>query len=267
MANPDTTQLGAPSASKHQMGRFTINKIYQCEASAAAPVSATRLDSIVSVDIGAPTFDYEADVRQQAGGDDKTHIQRGARYDGTITVLSGDFGSLLASLRATTWDATAVALPLANDSDSPTIIWEAICRDADNTTHLFSLVIQDMILDDVGLTNALEYADRTISFHTYHKPFLLYEGHKLVYDVWDATPATPAYALSCGTPAPMLTAGNYDGWHFNNAAFIKQLDNSAGDTIGKRRTSGVSISGGTLTFSTGTPAASDKIYALYAKAS
>src|SRR4030042_1140775 len=264
MGNPSTTQLGAPLASTHQMGRFTLNRIVRCEAAAAAPVAWTELSNIVAIEIGEPSWDYEADILHQGGGDEKKHIRRGPRYEGTITVLSGKVGDVVGSILGVTWGASHVAMSLRMDKDDPQVIWEAICRDSDNTDHLFSLVIQDLILDDVGMANALDYSARTIPFHNYHEPFLLYDGYKLVYDVKNATPSTVAYTLSGGTPATLLVATDHDDWFFNNLVYVKVKDNSAGDTIGKRRTSGVSATGATLTFTTGTPAASDVVYILYA---
>lgn len=262
-----TDQLNKPAVSSHQRGRFTLNRIVRCDASASQPVSFTNMEGVVAIDYGEPSYDYTADVLQQGAGGEKTMVKHGPRWDGTITILSGDVGDVLADLLGVTWGASHVVMSTRMDDDDPAVIWEAICRDEDNSTHLFSLVLQDIILDDLAMGNPMDYSDRTIPFHTYHEPFLIYTGYELVYDVWDATPATATYAMSNGTPATLLTASDHDDWAFDNAVYIKNKDNSAGDTgMTRRITSGASVSGGTLTFTTGTPAASDKVGLLYVKA-
>ena len=262
-----TDQLGAPVESGHKMGRFSLNRIVRCEAAVATPVVWTNLSNVVAIEISDPSWDYEADVFQQGGGDEKTHIQRGPRWDGTITVIGGKVGDMLATLFGETWTTAGnTAMSLRSDDDSPMIIWEAICRDSNNSTHLFSLVIQDMIMDSLGMANPMDYADISIPFHTYHEPFLLCTGAEMVYDRWDATPGTATYSTSCGTPLELVTAASHDDWHYDNMVFCKNMDNSDSETIGHRVTSGVALSGGTLTFTTGTPAASDEVSVLYAKA-
>ena len=263
-----TDQLGAPAEASYQMGRFTLHRVVLNEAAVAAPVVWTNMDFIAAIEIGDPSWDFEADVYQQGGGDDKTHIRRGPRWDGTSTVLSGKIGNVLATLKGLTWTTGGTAaISSRMDADTPEVIWEAICRDSDNSTHLFSLVIQDMVLDDFGVSNPMDYSERTIPFHTYHEPFLLCSGAEMVYDRFDATPSTATYSLSCSTPLTLVTATDHDDWSYDNAVFLKNKDNSASDTVGVRVTSGASISGGTITFTTGTPAASDEISVLYAKSS
>lgn len=260
-------QLGRPPETSHQMGRFSLNRIVRCDADAAVPVVWTNLNYVVQIEIGRPTWKYTADMLHQGAGDEITEIKRGPRWDGTITVLSGNIGNVLASLKGVTWNGSHVVLSSRNDSDDPQIIWEAIARDADNKTHLFSLVIQDMIIDDLDAINPMDYSDRTIAFHTYHEWFLVYTGYEMVYDVWDATPTTATYTISAGTPETLLTATNHDDWHYDNAVYVKNKDNSASDTgMTRRIISNVTVVGAVLTFTTGTPATSDKIGLLYAKA-
>ena len=260
-----TDQLNKPAASSHQRGRFTLNHVVRCDATASAPVVWTNMEGVVAIDYGEPSWDHTADVIQQ-GAVDKTEVKHGPRWDGTITVLSGDIGDMLATLRGITWGASHVGLSTRSDDDNPAVIWEAVCRDSGNT-HLFSLVLQDIIIDDIAIGNPMDYSDRSIPFHTYNEPFLIYAGYEMVYDVWPATAGTATYALSCGTPVTLWTASAEDGFYFDNAAYIKNKDNSAGDTgMTRRITSGAAVSGGTLTFTTGTPAASDKVGLLYAKA-
>jgi len=264
-----TDQLGAPPTNAHLMGRYALHRFVRCEATAAAAtaVAWTNMSYIVAVDVGEPTWDYEVDVYQQGAGDNKTHIRRGPRWDGTITVLAGKIGTVLAQFKGATWTtAGAAVMSLRMDDDDPEIIIESVMRDADNTDHLFTRVIQDIIIDDMGDSSPLDYSDKVIPFHTYHEPFLLCADAQMVYHVYNATPGTATYTQSSGTPLTLVTATSHDDWHYDNMVFCKVKDNSAGDTIGKRVTSGVALSGGTLTFTTGTPAASDKVYILFAVA-
>jgi len=264
-----TDQLGAPSENAHIMGKYTLHRFVRCEASAPSPnpVAWANMSNIVSIDVDPPSYDMEVDVFQQGGGDDKTRIRRGPKYNGRITVLAGKVFDTLKLLKGLTWTtAGTAALSLRQENDNPDVIIESICRDADNSTHLFTRVIQDIIIDDMGVQSPMDYSDREIPFHSYHEPFALCTGAEMVYEVWDATPGTATYALSMGTPLTLLTATNHDGWHYDNMVFCKVKDNSASDDVGKRVTSGVALSGGTLTFTTGTPAASDVVYVLFAKA-
>jgi hypothetical protein len=153
------------------------------------------------------------------------------------------------------------------ENDNPIGHWEAICRDSDNVTHLFSLVIQDLILDDMDLSNPLEYADRTIKFHTYHEPFVLCSGAEMVFDKFAATPSTAVYQMSAGTPVSLVTATAHDDWDYDTAVFVKLKDKTDSWTT-KRIKSGVTIgASGTITFTSGTPAASDVVSVLWAKVS
>ena len=264
-----TDQLGAPASTAHMLGRYTLHKYVRCEASAggATAVAWANLSSIESINIDPPTWEMEADILQQGGGDEKTHIQRGPRWNGTINVLGGHVGTILALLKGLTWTtAGTAALAMRQDKDLPEIILQSINRDSDNVTHRFTRVIQDIIIDDMGDDNPMDYADRAIPFHTYHEPFYLCSGAELVYHVWAATPSTVAYTTSNSTPLTLIVPANHDDWYFTNMVFCKVKDNSAGNTVGIRRASGVSLSGGTLTFTTGTPAATDVVYMLYAVA-
>ncbi|MDD5543896.1 MAG: hypothetical protein PHX83_12050 [Acidobacteriia bacterium] len=263
-----TDQLGAPAANSHQMGRFTLNRFVRQEATVAAPVVWTNMSYITQIEIGEPSWDYEADIFQQGGGDDKTHIRRGPRWDGTLTILGGKAWTDLATFYGQTWSTAGTGvLSLRQENDLPVGHWEAICRDSDNVTVLFSLVIQDMVIDDIGFTNQMDYGDRTIKFHTYHEPFVLCSGAEMVFDKFNATPTTAVYQMSSGTPVTLVTATSHDDWDYDTAVFVKLKDKSDSWTT-KRVKSGITIgASGTITFTTGTPAASDVVSCLWAKVS
>ena len=127
--------------------------------------------------------------------------------------------------------------------------------------------IKRWIIDDWGFDNPLDYSDGVIPFHTYHEPFLLASGKEMVFDKFDATPTTVAYTGSCTTPATLLSSSAHDDWDLDNAVFVKNKDDSASDPTGQRIRAGVTFSAGILTWTTAaSPAASDEISILYAKA-
>jgi len=262
-----TSVLAKPLAATHQMGRFTLNRIVREDAAVLAPVVWVNVEGIVAVNYGEPTWEYEYDILQQGAGNEKTHVKRGPMWKGTITVLKGDMGDFLAAIDGVTWGTAQAVISSRMDNDNPMVHWEAVCRDANNNTHLYSLVIQDMIIDDWSFDNPMEYSDGVIPFHTYHEPFLLCTGKEMVFDKFAATPTTIVYTTSNSTPATLLSSTNHSDWDLDNAVFVKNQDDSAGDLTGKRIRSGVTFSGASLTWTTAaSPAASDEISILYAKA-
>ena len=258
------TQLGAPGSSTHKKGRFTLNRVLDCDATAATPVTPTNLGAVVSIDFGEPSWDNEANVFQQGGGDEKTQIKRGPRWDGTITILGGSVGEVLSTLYGLTWGTGSgeyAAMSLRRDNDYPDVIWEAICRDADNKTHLFSVVIQDMIIDDGAWSNPLEYSDGTIPFHTYHEPFYLKDGCELMMDVITAGSAEVEWALS-GTPITLASPSLQDDWDVGDLVYVKTK--ASGASTGTRKRSNVTITNASLQFTAGTPASGTTLQVLYA---
>lgn len=258
-----TDQLGAPAATSYKQGYYTLNRIWRCEAAVAAPVTPTNLNYIVQIEIGEPSYRVDVDVYQQGGGDDYTKVRKGPTWTGTITVLGGKIGDVLKDIFGLTWSTAGDAMVALNhDDDYPEIIWEAVCRDVDNSTHLFSLIIQDLVIDSKGLSSPMEYSDETIPFHTYHMPFLLCSGSELVYDQFAGDGSTTDFTAS-STPLNLTTASNYDDLVLDDCVFIKTKTSTA--STGTRQKSGVSAAGGVFTYSTA-PAASSTVQLLYAKA-
>lgn len=263
MANPNSTQLAAPAENTYLRGQNVIHRYVQCEATAAAPVVWSNIKWIQSVVVGDPTYE-ETDVFMQ-GSKEKTKLRRNPVWPVTINVLNGKKAQVISDLLGYAWGSTNYVVPSNMSNDNPDVILESIFREEDNTTHVFSQVVQDLILDDSGMDIPMDYADGVINGHTYFPPFYVYTGYEAVYDVWDATPTTNTYTTSA-TPATAVVASSHDFWDYNNAAFIKQKDNSEGETVGNRLTSGAAIAGQTLTV-TASPLATDKVYALYVKVS
>jgi len=266
MAATGTNQLGAPGRASVVQGEFALHQFVRSDPTVAAPVVWEDMSYIQNITVGEPSFDTTFDVFQQGGGDEKTQVKRGPKWEGSIEVLPGKIGEVIAQLQGVTWGSAQNVLSLRAEKDIPDVCIQSWMRDMDNTTHLYTQVLQDIIIDDMGIDSPMGLSNRTIPFHTYHEPFLLYTGKYMILDAFTATPSTGTYTLSGGTPATLLTASNHDDWHIDNAVFVKNKDDSASNETGVRRTSGIAISGETLTFSTDLPAASDKITVLYADA-
>jgi len=261
-----TQVLGKPSEDQYTRGRYSLVKYWLSEAASSAPVTPKVLTSTVQVSVSEPAYDNTAKVFQFGCGDRPREIKDGMRVDGTITVLEGGLGDVLAAFLNQTWTtAGTAAIPLAQSNDNPDIHLELVCR-SPSGTHLFSLCIVDMIIDDIGFTQGLDHDDQVIKFHTYREPFKLCADAELVYDVWTSTPGTLTYALSCGTPLDLVTAANHNNWDYSDFVFIKVKEN--GEDTGTEKRSEWSETGGSITTTgTGSPSASARIQALYAKAS
>ena len=257
-----TYQHGAPGVNVIQEGKYTSNRIYQVEASAATPVSATNMNYIIGVDVddGAPDT---MEIFQQGGGNERSVLERSWKWSGTITVHKGKMPYVLSQLLNVTWDTgNDAAMPFKIPDDYPHVHWEAICREKDNTTHLFTLLIQDMIIEKSGFSNPLDAADGTIPIHPYYPPIYLAANSEVVYDGFTGDGSTTTFAAS-STPLNLLTASNHDDFIINQAVSIKEKASTA--STGTRQNSGYSYSGGNWVASTA-PAASTLVQVLYAKA-
>jgi len=258
-----TSQLAAPTKDALQKGKFTLHRIVRSEASVAAPVTPTEMSYIQSLTLSEPSFD-EVDIFHQGGGDESTKDKTNYEWTGSVSILKGKGGDFLKDIRGITWDTgNDTAIPLRVDNDNPVLHWEAICRKSDNSTHLFSLVLQDLKFDDPGFDNPMDYSDLTVNFRTKHMPLMIAPGSELVYDEWNGDGSTTDFTLS-STPLDLATASNYEDLVLDNAIFVKVK--ASGATTGVRQTSGISLASTTLTFTTA-PAVSTVIQALYVKAS
>jgi len=260
MAVTDT--LGAPDLDSRKRGRFTLNRIWDVEAAASEPVAATNLENIQAVTIDPPAWDYEDETLQQGGGNHKVTDQGGIKWTGQIICLGGKVGETLASIRALTWTAAGngVGMPLRRMNPYPTVHWEAVCRDKTNSTHLFTVLIQDMIIGSLGWDNPMDYADGTIPWYSYHDPIFLLEGHETVYDVYDGDGSTTVFSLS-GTAVSCVDASENDDFALDTLIHCKTKLTT--DDTGTHQLSGVSEAAGDVTYTTA-PAASSKVQILYA---
>lgn len=257
-----TTQLGAPGIDTIQEGKNTLNRFAVVEASAADPVSVTDLYYIQSFDVddGAPE---SIEVFQQGGGDNRTMEYRKWKWSGTITVLKGKMPTVLAQLLNITWStASDAAIPFKMQNDYPKVHWEAAFRQKDNTTHLYTIIIQDMVIDHSAFSNPMDNSDQNIPFHTYYPPLYIAQNVEMVYDVFTGDGSSTDFTLS-STPLSLLTASNHDDFFLNQMVSVKEKASSA--STGTRKMSGYTYSGGVLTASTA-PAAATLVQALYVKA-
>lgn len=255
-----TTQLAAVTAAAIQEGKYALNRVWRVEASVAAPVAESNLSNIISVEVGEPSFN-ENEYFMQGAGDERLTLRRNYKWPITINVYKGKLGETLETLLGLTWSSD-FAIPLRDNTTLPSVHWEAVCRDSDNTTHLFSLVIQDLILNMPAFPNPLDYSDSTITGYTYHDPFLLYSGYEMEYDIFTTDGSGTDYTAS-STPVSLVTNANYDDWSIDEAASIKLK--ASGETVGTREKSGWTYSTGVFTRSTAA-AVSGNVQILYAKA-
>ena len=264
-----TDQLSAPASSMRKKGRYVLNRIFKSEATVTKNVTPTNMTGIEAIEWGEPTWDEEVDILQQGAGDTKTHVKHGPKWSGSITVLSGSLPNVIAKIQGITWGSGSgeyAAVLTRQSNDYPQVHWEAICRDDDNKDHLFSAIVQDMILDDSGFSNPLEYEDGTIPFHTYSEPFYLKADHQLIYDIYDASGVGATltdYALTA-TPVVLASPAISDGWDFNNLIFVKEK--ASGASTGTRKRQDVSVTNATVSITPGTPASGGDIQVLYAHA-
>jgi len=257
-----TTQLGAPGVDTIQEGKNTLNRFALVEASVLAPVAVTDLYYIQSFDVddGAPA---SVEVFQQGGGDNRTIQYSNWKWSGTITVLKGKMPTVLAQLLNITWaTGNDAAIPFKMTSDFPSIHWEAVFRKKDNTTHLYTVIIQDMIIDHSAFSNPMDNADQNIPFHTYYPPVYIAQNCEMVYDEFTGDGSTTALTLS-STPLALLTAANHDDFFLNQMISVKEKASAA--STGTRKMSGYTYSTGVLTATTA-PAAATVVQALYVKA-
>ncbi len=259
-----TTQNAAPSVDNYVEGRYALSHIWRPEATVAAPVVPAVVTEMMTLSINKPTWDKNEKIFAQGSGDLSARIKRGYNVSGQITFSNGSMVTQLAALFGLSMGTTNTnAIPGYVDKDEPHVIWEACRRKRDNTTHLDTIVIPDMIIDDWGFEDPLENAPFTIEWHSYFPFFSLYTGRELVYDEYTGDGSTTAFTLS-GTPVNLWTAANYDLLDYDTLVYVKEK--ATGKTTGTFQKTGYSQATTTLTAATA-PVAATVVQVLYAKAS
>lgn len=259
-----TTQNAAPSADNYVEGRYVEHHIWRCEATAAAPVVPICITELMTLSINKAEWDQDNRIFSQGSGDLPTRIKRGIKISGTLSFSKGTVITQLAAILGLTMGSTNTnAIPGYIDKDEPHIIWEACARKRDNLTHLHSVVIPDMIIDDWAYDNPMENSDFSIDWHSYFPYFVLYTGREVVYDTYTGDGSTTAFTLS-GTPINLWTASNYDLLDYDTLVYVKEK--ASGATTGTFKKSGYTQATTTLTAAPA-PAASTIVQCLYVKAS
>lgn len=254
-------QIGSPGVDVILEGKNTLNRIVRVEASVGAPVQPTNLHGIINLEIDNGSSD-EIEVFQQGAGDERTTYRSNYKWSGTITVHKGKLPYVLAQLLGISWEISEQPLlPFKLINNFPKVHWEAVFRKKDNSTHAFTVIIPEMIIDPVAISNALENSEQTIPFHTYFPPCFLKANAELVYDQFMADGSTTEFTAS-STPLNLLDASNYEDFFLNYAILIKEK--ASGDSTGTKKMSGYSYSSGKFIASTA-PASGTIVQILYAK--
>lgn len=254
-------QLGAPGVDVILEGKNTLNRIVRVDAPVAAPVQPTNVYGVVSLEIDNGSAD-ETEVFQQGGGNERTIYRSNYKWSGTITVHKGKLPYVLAQLLGISWEvSTQPLIPFKMINDFPKVHWEAVFRQKDNSSHAFTVIIPEMIIDPVAISNALDNSEQTIPFHTYFPPCFLKANAELVYDQFTGDGSTTQFTAS-STPLNLLNASNYEDFFLNYAILIKEK--ASGESTGKKKLSGYSYSSGKFIASTA-PASGTTVQILYAK--
>jgi hypothetical protein len=254
------TQKGAPTSTSEHYGQYTLNRAHLVDTTVAAPVAPIGLGAIIALNFGAPSFD-EKRLLQQGGGNTPYLKRRNPIWSGTITLYQGTFPTILAQLRGITWgSANDRAISYWDKKGVPRVHWEAVCRDTDNLTPLFSVVIPNMVLDPHGFDNPMDSAEQALPFHSDFPPLKLFPYTEWKWDLFNGNGSTVQFTLS-STPVTLLDSSYYDDYVLDNIALIT-VKESSGDT-GVIQLTGVTYSAGKITFTTA-PAAGSKVGVGYA---
>jgi len=257
-----TSQKGAPALNDIALGKFALVRIIRTEASVAAPVTAIEIEGVQSFEVGAAEWGYTKRIHQFGGGSKYAEKKSDPKWSGSLTFLNAEAGNQIADMLGLTWTtAGSVILPSYENNDYPDFILEVIARDDDNTTHLYSMVVPDVVINDWAVSMSLEDTDFTLPFHTREFPFKLCSGAEIVYDEYTGTGSTTAFTLS-STPLTLATASTYRLMYYDELYYVKEKASTA--STGTHFTSGYSNTTVTLT-ATSAPALGTVVQVLYAK--
>jgi hypothetical protein len=249
-----TDQLSIVPQSAQPSHKFTLNRFVRVEASVLAPVVWTNLSYILNINIGAPSFQSEAQLFHQGGGDRSRRYKRGPLWTGSFTCYQGKSLDVLAQLFGIS-TSTTYGLNLLVDNELPQIHLECIVRDFDNLTHLYTVVFEDLVIQSPAVDHPLDTADFVIPFYTESKPWILKTGYEMVYDKYTGSGSTTTFTLS-STPVACVSAALYNTQfdYTKLASLKKKLSTEDTGTFIK---SGASVTGTTLTITTAPEAASE----------
>lgn len=254
------TQKGAPASTSEHYGQYALNRAHLVDTTVAAPVVPIDLGAIIALSFGAPSFE-EKKLLQQGGGKSSYNKRRNPTWAGNILLHKGTFPTILAQLKGITWGSSNDrAISFWDKQGVPKVHWEAVCRDTDNLTPLFSIVIPNMVIDPHGFENPMESAEQSLPFHTDFPPLKLFAYTEWVWDLFDGDGSKVEFTLS-DTPVDLLDSSYYDDFVLDNIALVTVKE--SGDDTGTIQLTGVTYSGGKVTFTTA-PAAGSKVGIGYA---
>ena len=256
------TNIGPPALTDEIYGEFSLHRAHLCDTTAATPVTPINVNGIQNMSLGTPSFD-ERILKQQGGGDTSVKKRRNFVWTGSFNMLAGRMPTVIAQLKGITWgSANDRAISFKDTKGVPAIHWEAVCRDVNNKTPLFSVIIPQMVIEPWGFDQPMDSSEGSLPFSSEFPPIYLYAYTEWVWDLFDGDGSTTDFTLS-GTPTDLVDSATYDDFILDNIALVT-VKESTGDT-GVIQTTGISYAGGDVTFSTA-PSASSLVGIGYAVA-
>src|SRR4030042_5332146 len=101
-----STQLRMPDLNQVTQGKFTLCRIWQCEATAATPVTPLNISGIQSWNIGEPSAEVDEKIFHHGGGRDYARKRALYTIPFEINFLTGYAFPELENLKKLTWVTT-----------------------------------------------------------------------------------------------------------------------------------------------------------------
>ena len=256
------TNIGPPALTDEIYGQYSLHRAHLVSTTVAAPVVPININGIQNMSLGTPSFD-ERVLKQQGGGDTSVKRRRNFVFTGSFSFLEGRKPTVIAQLKGITWgSANDRAISFKDSKGIPAVHWESVCRDVNNLTPLFSVVIPQMVIEPWGFDQPMDSSEGSLSFSSEFPPIYLYAYTEFIWDLFDGDGSTTAFTLS-DTPTDLVDSATYDDFILDNIALVTVKGSS--DETGIIQTTGVSYAGGDVTFDTA-PAASSVVGIGYAAA-
>lgn len=261
-----TTNLGAPVKEVFIDSEQALHRYTLINAAAAAPVAPVNIYGVQDVTPGGVTFKKTFEGFQQGGRGERRKIEMLPEYNVDIKIFHKDALTLVPAILGQSWGTDMYAIPLAF-KDVPLINLESIYRLPDGATHAGSLVCPDLILKSYAPNFGADGHILTLPFYSKFLPFELKGGYEMVYDVFSADGSAVAFTISA-TPIAAVDVSDFSnlsdlGWVLDNAIYVKVRASGADTAV--LQTSGITLTGTTLTFTTA-PAAGSRVEIYYVKA-